>query len=373
MLILPLAFSCSNKKEQTSPFIEGIIQGLGNNSIVLMDEQSFPIDTVLATDNHFKFEHDLDTTDPKRYGIFIPQLSNENGEAGMNRAYFFVDTKAITITGAIVDENLKDINVTGSPITKEYNEIDYNLPANVGLRLYTEPYNTAFKNYNQIDRSEENLKELKFYGQKVDSLFQLKALNIRDAISDHPESIALSNMVYWYYRSDSAETIEAIIEAFSPSIKDSYYIALLEEQLKLKQSASVGAIAPDLTLIDHQDNPVKLSDYRGNYLLLDFWASWCAPCIKEIPNLIQAHNDFESRGLKIVSISIDQSKTNWEKALKKEDLPYIKLFDDQRTVQQKYQIEAIPYIVLISPEGKILKINEGLRGGQLKKTLETYL
>ncbi len=373
ILALTMTFSYSNNKERNGQIVEGTIKGLGNNSIILIDERSFPIDTVWAVDNQFKFEHDLDISDPIRYGLFIPQLSNADGGIRQNKTYFFIDSELIKITGDIMDENLMNIEVAGSPTTKEFEDLEYNLPSSIGLRKYEEPYNRAFRNYNRTEKSEENAKQLKYYGNIIDSLFRLKSTNIVDAIKDNNESIALTKMVYWNFQNASGEFIKGILDQFSPNIKDSHYLSLLEAQLKLKEGASVGAFAPDFVVKDNEGKVVKLSDFKGDYLLLDFWASWCGPCRKEIPNLILAHNTFKDRGLNIISVSIDSSIDKWEKALQKENLPYIKLYDGASITQKLYQYSAIPYIVLISPEGKIIKINEGLRGEQLQWTLENLL
>lgn len=374
ILVLILASSCSGNKEKSSQTVEGTIKGLGNNSIILMDERNNPLDTVWAQNDQFKFVHEFNIADPIRYGIFIPQLSNADGGRRQNKSFFFIDSKAIHITGDIVEDNLENVEVEGSPITKEYKDLDYNLPANVGLREIEKPYNEAFTKYNNVEQSEENLAQLNFYGRKADSLFKLRRDNMIDAIKDNKESIALTNIIYWNFQNESAEFIKDILDQFSPNIKNSHYLALLESQLKLKEAASVGAMAPNFSAIDEQGNKVNLSDFKGDgYLLLDFWASWCGPCRKEIPNLKLAHDKFNDKGLKIISISIDDSKEKWEKALEQENLPYAKLYDEGKLTLNLYQYNAIPFIVLVSPEGKIVRINDGLRGEELQETLEGLL
>lgn len=373
ILILILTYSCAEIKEDNSQTVEGIIQGLGNNSIILMDERSMPIDTVWAVNNQFKFEHEYDISDPVRYGLFLPQLSNADGGMRQNKTFFFIDSKTIHVTADIVEDNLKNIEIEGSPITKEYKDLDENLPANIGLKELEKPYNEAFNLYNHVEQSEANLKQLNYYSKLADSLFRLKSKNMIDAIKDNKESIALANMIYWNFQNEPVEVVRDILEKFSPSVQDSHYLALLESQLKLKEGAAVGAMAPDFAATDDEGKAVRLSDFKGGYLLLDFWASWCGPCRKEIPNLKLAHDNFKDRGLKIVSISIDDSKAKWEKALEQENLPYIKLFDEEKLTLNLYQYNAIPFIVLVSPEGKIIRINDGLRGEQLQETLDGLL
>ncbi|WP_203256184.1 TlpA disulfide reductase family protein [Hyunsoonleella ulvae] len=363
--------SCTSSKEQNKSVIKGTIKGLGNNSIVLMDAKYQPLDTVQANNDNFVFEHKLDISDPKMQGLFIPQLSNKK-DRGMrvNKTYFFVDSKTINITASIVNENLENIEVTGSPATKEYKDLEANFPASIELEKYSKPYNDAFHLYNNVEKSEDNLKTLKYYGNIIDSLYTERGKNIIDAIEYNKESIALSYIVYQNYETKSAPFIKDLLNKFSPNIEDSYYISLLKEQVKLKESSSVGAMAPDFTLVDDTNKIVKLSDFKGSYVLIDFWASWCGPCRQEIPHLKKAYNTFKDEGFQVVSVSIDRKKEAWEKALKKEQLPYIKLWDEKKETMQLYQYQSIPYIVLVSPEGKILKINKGLRGNALEETLK---
>lgn len=363
--------SCTSSKEQNKSLIKGTIKGLGNNSIVLLDDKYQPLDTVQAHNNNFIFEHKLDISNPKMQGVFIPHLSNKKG--GMrrvNKTYFFLDSKTINITATIVNDNIENVEVTGSPTTKKYKDLYANFPASIEMEKYTKPFNDAFHLYNNVEKSKENLKTLKYYGNILDSLAVERGKNIIDAIKDNKESIALSYIAYQNYRNESPAFLKDLINKFSPNIRDSHYISLLEKQIKLKEASSVGGMAPDFTAVDDTNKIVKLSDFKGSYVFIDFWASWCGPCRKEIPHLKTAYSTFKDKGFQIISVSIDEKKEAWKKALKVEQLPYVKLWDEKKETSQLYQYQGIPYIVLVSPEGKILKINEGLRGDELENTLK---
>jgi len=365
--------SCTSSKEQNKSVIQGTIKGLGNNSIILLDAKYQPLDTVQASNDNFVFEHKLDISDPKMQGLFIPQLLNKKDRGRrVNKTYFFVDSKTINVTASIVNENLENIKVTGSPTTKEYRDLYANFPASIELEKYSKPYNDAFHLYSYVEKSEEHLKTLKYYGNIIDSLQAEKGKNIIDAIEYNKESIALSYIVYQNYETKSPAFIKDLINKFSPNIRDSHYMSLLEKQIELKEASSVGGMAPDFTAVDDTNKSVKLSDFKGSYVLIDFWASWCGPCRKEIPHLKTAYSTFKDKGFQIISVSIDEKKGAWKKALKVEQLPYVKLWDEKKETSQLYQYQGIPYIVLVSPEGKILKINEGLRGDALEETIAEF-
>lgn len=371
ILILTALFlvaSCNTK--EPNKFIKGTIEGLGNNPIILMDAKNYPLDTVLAENDSFVFEHEQDLNDPKMQGVFLPQLSNKKGGRRINKAFFFIDGNAIGLTAKIVGENLQEVQITGSPATKAFDEFNANFPASIALEKYTQPYTEAFNQYNTVEKSEENLAKLRYYGGIVDSLFQLRRENIVDAISTNNESLPLSYIVYQNFKNESPDFLQDVIDRFSPSMKNSYYISLLAEQVSLKQKVSIGVMAPDVALFDETDEVRHLASYFGdNYVLIDFWASWCGPCKREFPHLKEAHEEFKDK-VKIVSVSIDANKEAWQKALVKEQLPYVTLWDQKAETQKLYQFQGIPHIVLVAPNGKIVMKNEGLRGKELEKTLE---
>ncbi|MCH5599730.1 peroxiredoxin family protein [Niabella ginsengisoli] len=129
----------------------------------------------------------------------------------------------------------------------------------------------------------------------------------------------------------------------------------------------VGKPAPEFTLPDVNGHPVALSSFKGKYVLLDFWASWCKPCRIENPNVVEAYNKFKNKNFTVVGVSLDQAKEPWLKAIKDDQLNWPQLSDLQfweSPVVSLYGFEGIPFNVLIDPQGKI--IAEGLRGGSWK-------
>lgn len=139
------------------------------------------------------------------------------------------------------------------------------------------------------------------------------------------------------------------------------------------KTVTVGAKAPDFTSIDMKGKEIHLSDYKGHYVLLDFWASWCGPCRTEIPHLQAAHKKFGDR-LTILSVSLDDKKKAWTDAVHALNMPWIHDCDLKAwgsNAALKYSVNSIPKTFLIDPEGYI--IASDLRGKELEKKLAEVL
>jgi len=132
----------------------------------------------------------------------------------------------------------------------------------------------------------------------------------------------------------------------------------------------------ELTMQDMTGKPVKLSDFvgKGNYVLVDFWASWCGPCRQEMPFMLSLYESNKDRGLGIVGVSLDQDKDSWVTAIKNLKLPWpqmsdLKYWDNE--VAKTFNITSIPHTIVVDQKGKILR--RGLRGEQLKEFVESEL
>jgi len=138
----------------------------------------------------------------------------------------------------------------------------------------------------------------------------------------------------------------------------------------IAKKTAIGATAMDFTQNNTTGKPVKLSDYRGKYVLLDFWASWCGPCRAENPNVLDNYEKYHSKGLEILAVSLDDKKDAWLKAIKDDGLEWAHVSDLKgwkNEVAKKYNINAVPSNFLIDKEGKIVAVD--LRGEELTQKL----
>jgi peroxiredoxin len=146
------------------------------------------------------------------------------------------------------------------------------------------------------------------------------------------------------------------------------------QQKKQETGLWVGKPAPELALPSLEGKVVSIASFRGKYVLVDFWASWCAPCRQENPNVVKAFNRFKNKNFTILGVSLDKDKAPWVEAVKNDQLGWTHISDlkywNSKAVET-YGFEGIPYNVLIDPQGTV--IAENLRGFDLEKKLAQVL
>ncbi|WP_337965899.1 TlpA disulfide reductase family protein [uncultured Flavobacterium sp.] len=171
---------------------------------------------------------------------------------------------------------------------------------------------------------------------------------------------------YSYFTPDQ----KSIYEQFSPEAKKSYYGQLVDKDLNPK--SLIGTSVANFGLKDKDGKAYNVKDIVAGkkYILIDFWASWCGPCRKEIPNLKTAYSEYAGKGFEILSISIDKDEKAWQKALAQENMQWHNLLDDNK-VSNAFNVKAIPATYLVDSKGVI--IGDNLRGAELEAKLKELL
>lgn len=169
------------------------------------------------------------------------------------------------------------------------------------------------------------------------------------------------------------ERLDKLYTDLDPKVKQMGLISKLADKIEGKRRSLVGKTASDFSIQDINGKPVKLSDFKGKYVLLDFWASWCVPCREENPYLKTAYAKYKDKGFEIIGVSVDENGERWKKAIADDNLPWIHVSDLKREnfIAGLYGVQPIPDNFLVSPDGKI--IAKAIRGSQIEDVLSKYI
>ncbi len=171
----------------------------------------------------------------------------------------------------------------------------------------------------------------------------------------------------YYFDLDELKDVASKLDA---SIQSSKYVVNLNKRIAKLNSVQEGEVAPLFTQNDTLGNPVSLESFRGKYVLIDFWASWCGPCRAENPNVVEAYQKYHDKGLDILGVSLDRKKEKWIAAIADDNLTWthvsdLKYWDNEAS--QMYAVSSIPANFLLDPDGVI--IGQDLRGEDLQEKL----
>jgi peroxiredoxin len=147
-----------------------------------------------------------------------------------------------------------------------------------------------------------------------------------------------------------------------------------EEANKTRSALVVGSKFPDFDEKDLAGKPLSIANYKGKVVLIDFWATWCGPCVAELPNVMKAYEKHHEKGFEIIGISLDSDKAKLEKFTKEKNMPWQQFFDGggwKNKLATKYGINSIPATYLLDGEGKIIGTN--LRGEALEAAVAKAL
>ncbi len=365
VLLAAWSTSCSPGREDkaavdTTYRVTVTLSDLDSGALVMSyrEGDQWKKDSAQGVHGHFEFKGKA----PVTRKAYIRVL----GERGPSLA-LYLENGAIAV--ATKKDSLGDAVATGTP-TNNDNAILQQEKAAVNARISAlqEAYRSADKNnqalLDSLDKVYEGIEE----SNRTATMAFIKA---------HPSSLVAAFEIYdlYIYNPDVAE-FEGAYNLLDSSVKASTIGQEVSRQLDIAKRTDINQFAPDFTLNDTNDQPVLLSSLRGKYLLIDFWASWCGPCRRENPRLVEAYKAYHKKGFEIVGVSLDNpgDKDKWLEAIKKDKLTWLQLSDLKGwdcVVAKQYGIQAIPMNFLLDPEGRI--VAKGLNGEKLSAKLASLL
>ena len=266
-------------------------------------------------------------------------------------------------------DSIKNAKISGSPLNAENERV------NAMLKPIYDQYDALDAEYKSKSLADQQ--DPKYIQTLEDraAIIQQQTIDAKmDFVSKNPKSyMALMAFNSTLPPEFDAVAAEKVFATLDPALQNSILGKEVAARIATVKKTQEGVEAPNFVQPDIDGNPVKLSDYRGKYVLVDFWASWCAPCRRENPNLVKAYARYQKDGFEILGVSMDKAadKAKWLKAIQDDGLTWkqvgdLKGWDNEAGVL--YEIKAIPMNFLVDPNGKI--IAKDLRGEGLDKKLQ---
>jgi peroxiredoxin len=329
--------------------IKGTITGLADKSAVYLINPDDNADTIARTrsvKNTFLLKGVL--AESKLYNLsFVPPEK---------KALLFLDNNKITLTGDI--NKIQQFQLKGSP-------------AHASFVQFQQTFDPYFKEYAKLSEAANKMG----VNDSLMTLYKTLTEKIAVAGDDFSAAHKSENISPFMWATimqvvNDLPRVEKSFLTLGEPVQQSFYGKYLAERISENKIGSIGSAAMEFVQADTSGKPVALSSFKGKYVLIDFWASWCGPCRKENPNVVVAFDRFREKNFTVLGVSLDNNKDRWIKAIGEDQLNWTQVSDLQywqNEVAIKYKIQSIPQNLLLDPNGII--IGKNLRGQELQMKL----
>lgn len=340
--------------------IHGTITNLSTGKVYLAHENEKMVavtDSAQIVNNKFVFKGSINN--PAFYTLYLSD--KQKG------ASFLVEPASLTVTAD--KDSLYKAKVTGSVLYDTY------------MSFYTVDWKPitakAGDIYKRLDKAEKEGRTKadpavrKGFDEEFKALGVLNDSVVNAFVKRNKNSIASAMVIldryinYPYY-----DNARALMPLLSKDVQQSSFGKQIYTALALDEKTAAGKTAPVFSMADAEGKKVSLTDFKGKYVLVDFWASWCGPCRKENPNVVAAYKKYHDKGFEILGVSLDSNKEAWQKAIQADGLIWHHVSDLKgwkNDAAALYGVKSVPASFLIGPDGKV--IGKDLRGEELHQKL----
>lgn len=363
VLIAVGLLSCEG--EPKSNTISGKIANAGGQSVYLIGYDNGNPDTLrnatLDSDGAFKFEFEAGRPD-----FYTLALSEENSlililDSSNTAVQIEADAERLretyTISGSQESEHLRDLLVS--------------------TNVYENRLDSLMKALQSSATSGEGEKRAEL-GNSYNKTREEYRDYLIDFVNNDPGKLANFTALQRLNMKEDLKHFKTVRDALSLKIQGNYFfdnlseqIASMENQVRMENLLAPGTMAPEIALPNPEGEIIQLSDLRGNYVLIDFWASWCKPCRLENPNVVRMYNKYSDENFEILGVSLDRNKEKWVNAIADDNLQWPHVSDLkfwQSAAAELYNVKSIPFTVLVDPDGKVIATK--LRGKALEQKLD---
>ena len=374
LLLLATLFSCSEKYNADGSFtINGTAENADGKTLYLVtikDFEATAVDSATISDGKFTFDGKLDAAVESRlltdsYPLNIMQ--EQNG------ASLYLEPTTMTLTISDITK-LADATLTGSATQAE---VDDYIKA---VEEFQKPMMELNKKFYEVRAAGDTtaLAEIEKQMAEITPKYQAAEKAWFDA---HPQSYFTFQQKSFMMGNMSLESVDSLFSAMPEKFKGTEVYNSIETELNTLKAVAPGAQAPEFSATDMNGEKMSLSQFKGHYVILDFWATWCVPCRASMPHVKALYDKYKDKGLEVVCVSDDDgNEAKWKEAVEKDQtglfhhvLRGLKRtanggFDKSTDISEKYAIHYLPTKFLIDPDGKIVnKVDDEQLEAELKK------